>query len=385
MSTRIIYADNAATTPVSDTVLNAMIPYFKEHFGNASGIYSIGRQARKAVETSRDKVAAALGCKSKEIFFTSSGTEADNWAITGVAKYMLSRGKNHIITSEIEHHAVLNTCHALEKEGFQVTYIPVEQNGIIDPINIENAITEQTFLVSLMSANNEIGTVQPIYETGLICKKHNILFHTDAVQAVAHMSIDVNKLNIDLLSLSGHKIHAPKGIGALYVRSGTGIYNLVYGGDQEHGKRPGTENVPGIVGLGIAVEESLKDIEMNKDIILNMRNCLIDGLLKIPGSHLNGDRTHRLPGNCNISIDGVDSEGLVLFLDLKGICVSGGSACTSGSSEPSHVITALGKSREEALSAVRFTIDEHNTPEEIDYILEVVPDIVNKIRKTNYK
>ena len=381
MKKKIIYADNAATTPVSPGVLNAMLPYFTEHFGNASGIYSIGREAKKTIETSREKIAEALGCNPKEIFFTCSGTESNNWAIAGVAKHMLSHGKNHIITSKFEHHAVLNTCHALENEGINVTYIPVGKNGLINPTDIEMAITEKTSLVSLMFANNEIGTIQPVSQTGLICKEHGILFHTDAVQAAGHVDIDLNLLNIDLLSISGHKLHAPKGIGALYVRMGTELNNLLYGGGQEHGRRPGTENVPGIVGLGAAVEQAVKNIQEKNDEITKMRNRLIDGILTIPGSQLNGDRDQRLPGNCNISIDGVDSEELVLFLDLKGICVSGGSACTSGSSDPSHVITALGKSCDEALSAVRFSIDENNTYEEIDYILEVLPDIVKHIRK----
>ncbi len=381
MKKRIIYADKAATTPVSEDVLNAMIPYFTEQFGNASGIYSIGRQARKAVEYSRDKVAAAIGCQSKEIYFTGSGTEADNWAITGVAKAMLKHGKNHIITSTIEHHAVLNTCHELERNGLRVSYIQPDRNGIVNPEDIEKSITDKTALISLMSANNEIGTIQPIYETGIISRKYGVLFHTDAVQAIGHMQIDVEKLNIDLLSLSGHKIYGPKGIGALYVRNGTVLENMFYGGAQERSRRPGTENVPAIAGLGVAIENAVMNIPGKNEKVIIMRNHLIDGILQIPRTHLNGDRHQRLPGNCNISIEGVDSEGLVLFLDLKGICVSGGSACTSGSSAPSHVITALGKSNDEGLSSIRFSIDENNTPEEIDYILEVLPDIVNRIRK----
>ncbi|MDO5559208.1 MAG: cysteine desulfurase NifS [Oscillospiraceae bacterium] len=380
MDKRFIYADNAATTKVSREVIDAMLPYFTVHYGNASSIYAMGRDAKKAIETARDKVAGALGCESREIYFTSCGSEADNWAIRGICETLSAKGKNHIITSVFEHHAILHTCQALEKKGFDVTYIPVDENGLIDPQDIKKAITPKTALVSIMYANNEIGTIQPISEIGSICKEAGVLFHTDAVQAVGHVHIDVKEQNIDLLSLSGHKIHAQKGIGALYIRKGINIPNLIFGGAQERNRRAGTENVPAIVGLGVAIEEAVKDIDARAEKITKLRNRLIDGILTLPRTRLNGDRDKRLPGNCNISIEGVEGESLLLMLDMAGICASSGSACTSGSLDPSHVLLAIGLRHEVAHGSLRLSIDESTTDEDVDYILEVLPPIVKRLR-----
>lgn len=377
---RFIYADNAATTAVSEEVLNAMLPHFRKEFGNASSIYKLGRDAQKAVETAREKVAAALGAEPREIFFTSCGSESDNWAIKGTAELMAKKGKKHIITSVFEHHAVLHTCEDLEKKGFEVTYIPVSDKGLIDPEDVRKAIREDTALVTIMYANNEIGTIQPIEEIAAICKEKKVIFHTDAVQAVGHVDIDVHKQGIDMLSLSGHKIHAQKGIGALYVRKGLNLPNLIHGGGQERGKRAGTENVPAIVGLGVAIEAATRNIAEKNAVILPRRNRLIDEILKLPYTRLNGDRDKRLPGNLNISFEGIEGESLLLMLDMYGICGSSGSACTSGSLDPSHVLLSIGLKHEIAHGSLRLSIEEDVTDEDVDYIIEVIPKVVERLR-----
>ena len=381
MDKRFIYADNAATTAVSDEVLQAMLPYFREGYGNASSIYKLGRDAQRAVETAREKVAAAIGAEPREIYFTSCGSESDNWAIKGTAELMAKKGKKHIITSVFEHHAVLHTTEYLEKHGFEITYIPINEKGLIDPADIRKAIREDTALVTIMYANNEIGTIQPIEEIAAICHDKGVLFHTDAVQAVGHIDIDVHKQGIDMLSLSGHKIHAQKGIGALYVKKGIILPNLIHGGGQERGKRAGTENVPAIVGLGTAIEAATKNIAEKNAVITMRRNRLIDGILQIPYTRLNGDRDKRLPGNLNISIEGIEGESLLLMLDMNGICASSGSACTSGSLDPSHVLLSLGLKHEVAHGSMRLSIEENITDEDVDYILEVIPKIVKRLRE----
>ncbi len=380
MDKRFIYADNAATTAVSEEVLNAMLPHFRTAYGNASSIYKLGRDAQRDVEEARAKVAKALGADPKEIFFTSCGSESDNWAIKCTAERLAKKGKKHIITSVFEHHAVLHTCEYLEKQGFEVTYIPVSDKGLIDPEDVKNAIREDTALVTIMYANNEIGTIQPIEEIAAICKEKKVLFHTDAVQAVGHIDIDVHKQGIDMLSLSGHKIHAQKGIGALYVRKGIVLPNLIHGGGQERGKRAGTENVPAIVGLGVAMEIACTGIAERNAKILPKRERLIDGLLKLPYTRLNGDREKRLPGNLNISFEGLEGESLLLMLDNYGICGSSGSACTSGSLDPSHVLLSIGLKHEIAHGSLRLSIEDDVTDEDVDYILEVMPTIVERLR-----
>ncbi|MDE6102280.1 MAG: cysteine desulfurase NifS [Ruminococcus sp.] len=380
MEKRFIYADNAATTAVSEEVLNAMLPHFTKAYGNASSIYKLGRDAQKDIEEARAKVAKAIGAEPREIFFTSCGSEADNWAIKGVAENMSKKGKKHIITSVFEHHAVLHTCEYLEKHGFDITYVPVSADGFVNPEDIKNAIREDTALVTIMYANNEIGTIQPIEEIAQICKEKKVIFHTDAVQAVGHVEIDVKKQGIDMLSLSGHKIHAQKGIGALYVRKGITLPNLIHGGAQERNKRAGTENVPAIVGLGVAIENATKNIAEKAAVIVPRRNRLIDGILELPYTRLNGDRDKRLPGNLNISIEGIEGESLLLMLDLNGICASSGSACTSGSLDPSHVLLSIGLKHEVAHGSLRLSIEEDVTDEDVDYILEVIPKVVERLR-----
>ena len=377
---RKVYADNAATTAVAPQVLEAMLPFYKEVYGNPSSLYSLGQEAKKPLEEAREAVARCLGAQPREIYFTSCGTESDNWAIKGAAHAMKKKGKTHIITSAFEHHAVLHTCQALEKEGFTVTYLPVHENGIVRPQELEAAITEETGLVTIMYANNEIGTLQPIPEIGAICKKHGVLFHTDAVQAVGNVHIDVKEQNIDMLSLSGHKLHAPKGVGALYIRSGVSIQNYMDGGAQERGKRGGTENVASIVGLAAAMERACATMEERRVKLTAMRDKLIDGLLKIPRCRLNGDREHRLPGNVSFCFQGVEGESLLLMLDLKGISASSGSACTSGSLDPSHVLLALGLPHEVAHGSLRLSFGDYNSMEDIDYILEVLPPIIERLR-----
>ena len=380
MEKRFVYADNAATTKISPEVLNAMYPYLTEEYGNASSIYSLGRNAKKAIEASREKVAKAIGADPSEIYFTSCGSEADNWALRGTCHRLKAKGKKHIITSVFEHHAILHTCQALEKEGFEVTYLPVSPLGIVCPDDVKNAIREDTAIVSIMYANNEIGTIQPISEIGAICREKGVIFHTDAVQAVGNVEINVKEQNIDLLSLSGHKIHAQKGIGAIYIKKGIVLPNLIFGGAQERNNRAGTENVPAIVGLGTAIEIATADIKAKNEKVTAMRNRLIDGILKLSHTRLNGDREKRLAGNCNISIEGVEGESLLLMLDMNGICASSGSACTSGSLDPSHVLLALGLKHEVAHGSLRLSINDETTDDDIDYILEVVPRVVERLR-----
>ena len=374
---RFVYADNAATTPVSQTVLNAMLPYYTEKYGNPSSLYAVGREAKKALEEARENVANHLGALPNEIFFTSGGSEADNWAIKGVAHELAKKGKKHIITSKFEHHAVLHTTEALEKEGFEVTYLEVYENGIVKPEDVEKAIREDTALVTIMYANNEIGTIQPISEIGAICKKHGVLFHTDAVQAVGNVKINVKEENIDLLSLSGH---APKGVGALYVRRGIRLPNLISGGAQERGKRAGTENVAGIVALSVAMDEAYANLDERNARLIRMRDRLIEGASKIERSRLNGDAVKRLPGNFNMCFEGIEGESLLLKLDFAGICASSGSACTSGSLDPSHVLLAIGLPHEIAHGSLRISFSDQNTEEDVDYILEVLPGIVSYLR-----
>ncbi|MBR6967089.1 MAG: cysteine desulfurase NifS [Ruminococcus sp.] len=380
MEKRFIYADNAATTAVSEEVLEAMLPYFRTAYGNASSIYKLGRDAQRDVELAREKVAKAIGAEPREIYFTSCGSESDNWAIKGTAEMMAKKGRKHIITSVFEHHAVLHTCEYLEKHGFEVTYVPVSDKGLIDPEDVRKAIREDTALVTIMYANNEIGTIQPIEEIAAVCNEKGVLFHTDAVQAVGHVEIDVRRQGIDMLSLSGHKIHAQKGIGALYIRKGIVLPNLIHGGGQERGKRAGTENVPAIVGLGVAIEAATRNIAEKADIITPRRNRLIDGLLEIPYTRLNGDREKRLPGNLNISFEGIEGESLLLMLDINGICASSGSACTSGSLDPSHVLLSIGLVHAVAHGSLRLSIEEDVTDEDVDYILETVPKVVERLR-----
>ena len=380
MEKQFVYADNAATTKISPEVLNAMYPYLTEEYGNASSIYSLGRNAKKAIEASREKVAKAIGADPSEIYFTSCGSEADNWALRGTCHRLKAKGKKHIITSVFEHHAILHTCQALEKEGFEITYLPVSPLGIVCPDDVKNAIREDTAIVSIMYANNEIGTIQPISEIGAICREKGVIFHTDAVQAVGNVEINVKEQNIDLLSLSGHKIHAQKGIGAIYIKKGIVLPNLIFGGAQERNKRAGTENVPAIVGLGTAIEIATADIKAKNEKVTAMRNRLIDGILKLSHTRLNGDREKRLAGNCNISIEGVEGESLLLMLDMNGICASSGSACTSGSLDPSHVLLALGLKHEVAHGSLRLSINDETTDDDIDYILEVVPRVVERLR-----
>ena len=380
MEKRFIYADNAATTPVSEEVLAAMLPHFRTAYGNPSSIYKLGRDAQRDIETAREKVAKALGAEPAEIFFTSCGSESDNWALKGTAERLAKKGKKHIITSVFEHHAILHTCEYLEKQGYEVTYVPVSDKGIVDPEDIRKAIREDTALVSIMYANNEIGTIQPIEEIAAICHEKGVLFHTDAVQAVGHVEIDVKKQGIDMLSLSGHKIHAQKGIGVLYVKKGIVLPNLIHGGGQERAKRAGTENVPAIVGLGVAIEAATRNIAEKAAVITPRRNRLIDGLLTIPYTRLNGDRDKRLPGNLNISFEGIEGESLLLMLDMNGICASSGSACTSGSLDPSHVLLSIGLKHEVAHGSLRLSIEEDVSDEDIDYILETVPKVVERLR-----
>lgn len=380
MEKRFVYADNAATTKVSKPVLDVMMPYFTEEYGNASSIYALGRSAKKALETARETVAKAIGAETSEIYFTSCGSESDNWAIRSVCERLAAKGKKHIVTSVFEHHAVLHTCHALEKLGFEVTYLPVYENGIVKTEDVKNAIREDTALVTIMYANNEIGTIQPIEEIAAVCREKGVLFHTDAVQAMGHVKIDVHAQGIDMLSLSGHKIHAQKGIGALYVRKGIPVTNLIFGGAQERNRRAGTENLPAIAGFAKAMEIANTDIEKRAEKTAKQRDRLIEGILKLPRTRLNGDPVKRLPGTVNISIEGVEGESLLLMLDLNGICASSGSACTSGSLDPSHVLLALGLKHEVAHGSLRLSIGDETTDEDIDYILEVVPKVVKRLR-----
>lgn len=378
---KIKYFDHAATTATKEEVLKEMLPYFNMEYGNPSSMYSIGRKTRKVVEEARRKVALAIGGDSKEIYFTSCGSESDNLAIKGVAYANRKRG-NHIITTKIEHPAVLHTCEHLEKEGFRVTYLNVNSEGVISLEELDNAICNDTILISVMFANNEIGTIQPIGEIGRIARKHNIYFHTDAVQAVGNVKINVEELNIDLLSMSAHKFYGPKGMGALYVKTGVNFEKMQDGGHQERNMRAGTENVAGIVGLGKAIELAYKNFDEYNKKLTDLRDYYISQVEeKIPNVKLNGDRTRRLPGNANISFIGVDGEALLLNLDVKGICASSGSACTSGSLAPSHVLVAIGLSSETAQGSLRVTFGDENTREDVDYLVQSLVEIVEKLRK----
>ena len=375
-----IYLDHAATTPVSEPVLEAMIPFFKNSWGNASSVYGTGREARKAVEKARRQVAEAIGAEPREILFTGCGSESDNLAVKGTAFALKEKGR-HIITTAIEHPAVLNTCRWLEKQGFEVTYIYPDKKGLIDPEQIRLSIREDTILISMMAANNEIGTIEPVAEVGAVAREKGICFHTDAVQAAGAVPISVNEWNADLLSISAHKFHGPKGTGALYVRHGTHIESLIHGGEQERGLRAGTENVPGIVGLGAAIEIASRNLKQNVVRTAFLRDRLIDRILaEIPGTKLNGAREGRLPNNCNISFDRIDGEALLLRLDLAGIAASSGSACTAGSQEISHVLKAIGLTDQEAKGSLRLTTGTGNTEEEIDETVTAIHESVNDLR-----
>lgn len=375
-----VYADNAATTKLSKTALDAMMPYLTDTYGNASSLYRIGQEAHHGVQAARETIANVLNADSSEIYFTSGGSEADNWAIKGVAEIMAKKGKKHIITTSFEHHAVLHTVKKLEQFGFEVTYLPVYENGIVRVEDVQNAIREDTALVTIMYANNEIGTIQPIAEIGAVCRAKGVLFHTDAVQAAGHVPIDVKAQNIDLLSMSAHKFHGPKGIGALYCKKGIRLPNLIEGGAQERGRRAGTESVYAMAGMAAALKEANDNLPENMAKMTKLRDRLIDGLLNIESSRLNGDREHRLPGNVNISFEGVEGESLLLYLDMKGVSASSGSACTSGSLDPSHVLLAIGLPHEVAHGSLRLSLCESNTEEEIDYIISCVPEIIERLR-----
>jgi cysteine desulfurase len=375
-----IYMDYAATTYTKKEVLEEMIPYFTDYFGNPSSVYSISRETKKAINLGRQRVAKAIGAEQNEIFFTAGGSESDNWALKGIAFANKNKG-NHIITTSIEHHAILHTCEYLEKQGFDITYLPVDEFGIIKLEDLRNAITEKTILVSIMFANNEIGSIQPIKEIGKICRAKKIFFHTDAVQAVGNVNIDVKDLNIDLLSLAGHKFYGPKGIGVLYIRNGVKLDNLVHGGGQERAKRAGTENVAGIVGLGKAIELATINIDENSKRLTYLRNKLIEGLLKIPHTRLNGAHNeNRLAGNVNVCFEYVEGESVLLLLNDLGICASSGSACTSGSLDPSHVLLAIGLPHEIAHGSLRLSLGDGTTEEEVDYVLKAIPQVINKLR-----
>ncbi len=375
-----IYLDHAATTPVKPEVLDAMMPYFTQSFGNPSSIYQVAQINKKAIDDARETIAKHLGANTNEIFFTSGGTEADNWAIKGIVEANKNKG-NHIITTKIEHHAVLHTCEYLEKQGFEVTYLDVNEEGVIDLEALKAAIKDTTILISIMYANNEVGTIMPIKEIGAIAKEHGIAFHTDAVQAIGQVRIDVKEQNIDALSLSGHKIYGPKGIGVLYIRRGLRITNLIHGGAQERGRRAGTENVPAIVGIAKAMELAYTDFEAKNERIKGLRDKLMNGILEsIPYSKLNGSSTNRLTNNVNIGFEFVEGESLLLLLDMNGVAASSGSACTSGSLDPSHVLLALGLPHEKAHGSLRLTLGENSTEEEVDYVLEKLPAIVQRMR-----
>jgi cysteine desulfurase len=378
---RKVYFDNAATTRVKDEIIEEMQKYYSELYGNPSSIYNFGQLAKKAVESSREKVARLLNSNPDEIYFTGGGSEADNWAIKGILSANEKKG-NHIITTKIEHHAVLHTCEYLEKKGAEVTYLDVDENGLIDLKQLEESIKDNTVLISIMFANNEIGTIQPIKEIGEIAKKHDIYFHTDAVQAVGNEVIDVKDMNIDLLSLSAHKIHGPKGVGALYIKKGTRIHNLIHGGAQEKKKRAGTENVPGIAGLGRAADIAYNNFDQKREKLIKLRDRLIEKIDKeIPECQLNGHREKRLPGNVNFSFKYIEGESLLLYLDMEGISASSGSACTSGSLDPSHVLMSIGLPHEIAHGSLRLSLSDYNTEEDVDYTVEKLINVVKRLRQ----
>ena len=375
-----IYADNAATTAVSQAAISAMLPYFDKVYGNPSSLYEAGQQAKTALEDARARIANVLGCSFKEIYFTSGGSEADNQAIISAARIGQRKGKKHIVSTTFEHHAVLHTLKKLEKEGFEVTLLDVHSNGLVTPKQVAEAIREDTCLVTIMYANNEIGTIQPIPEIGAVCKEKGILFHTDAVQAAGHLSINVKEQNIDMLSLSAHKFHGPKGTGVLYARKGIPLTNIIEGGAQERGKRAGTENVPAIMGMAAALEEAVAHMDETSEKLAAHRDRLIRGLQKIPYAELNGDALHRLPSNVNFCFEGIEGESLLLLLDDKGICASSGSACTSGSLDPSHVLLAIGRPHEVAHGSLRLSLGEDITEEQVDYIIQSVAEVVEYLR-----
>ena len=378
---RFVYMDHAATTFTKPEVAEAMLPFLKAHFGNPSSLYSIGREGKEAIEASREQVAKALGAKPEEIYFTSGGTESDNWAIKGTAFAKRKQG-NHIITTPIEHHAVLYPCEYLETQGFEVTYLPVDEYGLVDPSDVETAIRQDTILISVMYANNEIGTIEPIREIGKLANEHNISFHTDAVQVIGTVPLDMKNTheNVDMLSLSSHKFYGPKGTGVLYLREGTEIDNFMHGGAQERGKRAGTEHVAGIVGMGKAIELATENIEAHTDKIRKMRDRLLAGIMQIPNCRFNGHPEKRLPGNINVSFEYIEGESLLLMLDQMGICCSTGSACSSGSLDPSHVLRAIGVSPEIAQGSLRLTLGDANSEKDIDYVLKVLPKTVERLR-----
>lgn len=380
MCNHVVYADNAATTKMSPAAIKAMLPYMETIWGNPSSLYGAGQRAAEALQSARERIAACFGASAGEIYFTSGGSEADNQAIISAAKIGERKGKKHIISSAFEHHAVLHTLKKLEKAGFEIELLDVHENGLIHPSQVADAIREDTCLVTIMYANNEIGSIQPIAEIGAICKEKGVLFHTDAVQAAGHLPIHVVEQKIDMLSLSAHKFHGPKGIGVLYARKGIPLTNIIEGGAQERGKRGGTENVPAIMAMATALEEACAHMEENTKKVLKLRNRLIEELSKIPHSVLNGDLEKRLPGNVNFCFEGIEGESLLLLLDDKGICASSGSACTSGSLDPSHVLLAIGRPHEVAHGSLRLSLCEENTEEEVEYILQSVPDIVDYLR-----
>lgn len=376
----MIYFDNAGTTKIRKEVLDKMLPYLTDFYGNPSSIYEIARNSKKAVEEARGKVASAINADKNEIYFTGGGTEADNWALKSIAEAYADKGK-HIITSKIEHHAVLHTCEYLKSCGYEITYLPVDEFGIIRLADLERAVREDTILISVMFANNEIGSIQPVAEIGKLARKRGVLFHTDAVQAVGHVPVDVKSMNIDLLSLSGHKLYGPKGVGALYVKQGIKLPPFIHGGAQERKKRAGTENLPGIVGLGEAISLLVSEMEEDTAATVRIRDMLIDGILKIvPYARLNGSREKRLPGNVNISFEFIEGESLLLLLDMKGIYASSGSACTSGSLDPSHVLMAIGLEHATAHGSLRLTVGKYNTEEEAETLLKELPPIVQRLR-----
>ena len=375
-----VYADNAATTKISAAALQAMMPAFETYYGNPSSLHSVGQKAKELLENARERIARCIGAEPREIYFTSGGSEADNQAILSAAKLGAKKGKKHIVSTAFEHHAVLHVLEKLEKEGFEVTYLDVKTNHNITALDVKNAIREDTCLVTVMYANNEIGSVLPISEIGAVCKEAGVIFHTDAVQAVGHLAIDVKKENIDMLSLSGHKFHGPKGVGALYCRRGIMLSNVIDGGAQERGKRAGTENLPGICGMVAALEDSLANLESNTAKVTSLRDKLIAGLSTIPHCALNGDPVNRLPGNVSFCFEGIEGESLLLLLDMKGVQASSGSACTSGSLDPSHVLLAIGRIHDVAHGSLRLSLCEYNTEEEIDHILTVVPEVVAYLR-----
>lgn len=379
----MIYLDNAATTKMSKAAINSMLPYMDGIYGNPSSLHSAGQRAAEALADARQRIADCLGASSKEIFFTSGGSEADNQAILSAAKLGEKKGKKHIISTAFEHHAVLHTLKKLEKEGFEITLLDVGENGIITPQQVESAIRPETCLVTVMYANNEIGTIQPIKEIGKICREKGVLFHTDAVQAAGHLHIDVKEQNIDMLSLSAHKFHGPKGTGALFARSGIPLTNIIEGGAQERGKRGGTENIPAIVGMATALEEACKNIDKNAEKLIPLRDKLISGLSEIPHSVLNGDAEKRLPGNVSFCFEGIEGESLLLLLDDKGICASSGSACTSGSLDPSHVLLAIGRIHDIAHGSLRLSLSEENTESEIDFTVKAVKEVVEYLRSVS--